>query len=466
MYPIIKRTLSFAVIMTLLISLFGFIALGSQTRHLQDDYCYGERVRNEGFFAAQYSSYFGSVAYPGNRYAATLFSGLGEVLPINTYPSFAYFSIAAFCLGMALLVSNLASTFQLNASTREVIITAAAICFMSLYIAPNRYQTLYFRSSSLTYFFAVIFNVWIGNLFFLYLRKGKAIHLIALAFTTLIAAGFGEVGVAIQLCMWAFLLIVFLIRNKDKKAIRAALLIIFFSAAGLALLLLCPNNSERQSNFGPPNTMGALIKDGPLLGFDFIFYTIRGNFIPIIITLCLGFYSALKSKSPFGNSKQTVLFMAITAAVGYGLIVAGILPSLYAYRAYPDGRGLTEAIFILVVVIFLLGLCIGWLGRKFTHRSAHFAEILAVLLLACFWAYFTHAGVSVYQEYAKYHQRAKEWDSRYEFILQQIDKGEKELIVPAIDSISETAELQADAGHWVNECAALYFGVDSISAVE
>jgi len=44
--------------------------------------------------------------------------------------------------------------------------------------------------------------------------------------------------------------------------------------------------------------------------------------------------------------------------------------------------------------------------------------------------------------------------------------GQNSLLVSALDSFAEIAELRDDPGYWVNQCAAKYYQVDSISAVE
>jgi hypothetical protein len=464
--PEFHRILAYGVILLLLVSLSSFFALATQTRPLQDDYCYGELVHNEGFFRAQYSAYFGSTACPGNRYATTMFSGIWEILFKNWYPIAAFFSIFAMIAGCVFLVKQITQQSALSFSHADVLIVAGGICFLSLYMAPNRFQTLFFRSSSITYFYPAVFNVWISNIYMRYLKTGKPINLYALAITALVGSGFSEVGVVIQLCMWALIYIFSMATGKGKRTNRAAMVITMFSFAGLLGMLLCPNNAERQANFGDANTIGALITDGPLLGVDFIFYAVRGNVIPIVAALMVGVYAGVKSKNPFRKTSDMVTFMAGMVLIGYGLIVIGILPSLYVYSAYPDGRGFTEAVFFLTTVMCMFGLCIGWTAWERLPKVHNILKWAAVFLLVGMGAYFAHAGLRVYADYPTFRARAVLWDERDAHIRNQILMGKMELSVPALDSVSETAELQANPGHWVNLCAARYYGADSIRALE
>jgi len=145
----LNKTLSYTIIIILLLAYSSFMIIGTQSRYMQDDYCYGEKVRNEGFFKAQYNSYFGSVPYPGNRYSLTLFSGIFELFTENSYPFFTFISTIFFMSGLILLLSNVSRVFLLNFSIRQILLIALSIAFLTLYISPNRFQTVFLRSGSL-----------------------------------------------------------------------------------------------------------------------------------------------------------------------------------------------------------------------------------------------------------------------------------------------------------------------------
>lgn len=462
----LRKPLHYLLLGILVASYALFLLLGSQTRHIQDDYCYGEKPRNEGFWQAQIDSYFGSVPYPGNRYALTFFSGLFEMLFSQHYPAFNYFSILAFMAGLILLAKHLFRALGIEVSTLLVSLLALALGFIMFYIAPNRFQTLYFRAASISYFYGVVFQVWVGVFFLLYIEKKKGLLLIPLGLLALIASGFGEVGAVIQFSLWIFFLIVFWFKDKKKENLLAGGVIIAATVVGLLLLILCPNNLERQVNFGEPNSIANVVRDGPLFALDFVSYTTRGYSLPILVLFLVGFVLAHEIDSPFTTNKQALLFLLTAVLLGYALIVANILPSLYAYSAIPDNRGLSQALFNLLAVVLMAGLVLGWLFKENIKLSSQLTAILKVGLLVVISLYLARAGWQVWQEFPKYQQRAQQWDARNTKMLSAVEAGEQELIVPALDSFYRTAELQADPGHWVNTCAARYYGVDSITALE
>jgi len=62
--------------------------------------------------------------------------------------------------------------------------------------------------------------------------------------------------------------------------------------------------------------------------------------------------------------------------------------------------------------------------------------------------------------------RALAWDQREIWIFEEKSLGVSHITVPAFDSIGRITELQPEENHWVNICAARYYGVSGITAVE
>lgn len=462
----INKSLSYLIIIILFLAYSSYMILGTQARYIQDDYCYGEKVRNEGFFKAQYDSYFGSVPYAGDRYSLTLFMGIFEIFTANYYPFFIFFSSIIFISGLILLFSRISKSFFLNFHIRQILLIALSIAFLTLYISPNRFQTVFFRAGSLPYFYPIIFNIWIGYFFLEYINNNKKYFLNILAILTFLSSGLSEIGAVVQFSFWAFLLSVLIFRRKNKNLILATSIIVAISVIGIVILVLCPNNYERQQNFGPPNTINNLIKFGPAFALDFIRYSIRGYSTPILVILLLALLLSLQTETPFADFKETIIFVFATIFISYLLIVANIMPTLYAYRVYTDARGLMPAAFILIVAFFIIGICVGWLLKIYIDKFKYLSYALQILLFLFLAFYFVHAGIKIFSEYPEYQKRASLWDTRHAYILEKSKKGEEEILVPAIDSFYRTFELQPDPNHWVNKCVALWYGVDQIMADE
>jgi uncharacterized protein (UPF0147 family) len=71
-----------------------------------------------------------------------------------------------------------------------------------------------------------------------------------------------------------------------------------------------------------------------------------------------------------------------------------------------------------------------------------------------------------WQQIPQWKAVAQAWDERHADIQQKVSAGETSLTVKAFDSIGTVAELTDDPNYWVNTCAATYYGVEEITAVE
>ena len=65
-----------------------------------------------------------------------------------------------------------------------------------------------------------------------------------------------------------------------------------------------------------------------------------------------------------------------------------------------------------------------------------------------------------------YRMRAADWDENNVQIVSQINQGNTEIVIPALDSFAEIAEMRPDKDFWVNVCAARFYQIDSIIALE
>jgi len=133
--------------------------------------------------------------------------------------------------------------------------------------------------------------------------------------------------------------------------------------------------------------------------------------------------------------------------------------------AYPEQRVLMLAHILLVLGIFLEGVVMGLFFQKYFYDSQILRSISLILVLL-FSLYPLSTIKTRITEMSIYAKRAALWDSRNSEIRSQIDLGETVLIVRALDSFSEIAELNQDEKFWVNQCAASYYGIESISALE
>ena len=133
--------------------------LGFYNRYWADDWCYNNDFKHQGILNAV-GNYFTSGAeahrgYSTNRYSLTLFGGLfylPGVLGTQILPTL---TILLWLGGLIWIGQNLnRKRFFTNNSI--FILASAMLLFYTLYLSPDRFQVLYWRSGVLPYSWTII----------------------------------------------------------------------------------------------------------------------------------------------------------------------------------------------------------------------------------------------------------------------------------------------------------------------
>ena len=226
---------------------------------------------------------------------------------------------------------------------------------------------------------------------------------------------------------------------------------------------------------------------------------------------------------------KSLIWLIGTMLLTYLITVAAMVPGFYAESSYPSDRALViphfvsllgllvtggligqlisqirsfliSKIILVVSGLLVLGSGIFWIMerkvqfhppaypelRTFfgTHLTACLlgaAVILALglivigknripltisILLAGLCVPAIMIGARFISEYPLMKERAALWDGRDAQIKALKEEGQTDLIVPAMNSLTGILELSDSKDFWVNHCAAAYYGVNSISAVQ
>jgi hypothetical protein len=145
----------------------------------------------------------------------------------------------------------------------------------------------------------------------------------------------------------------------------------------------------------------------------------------------------------------------------YLLTVAAFAPSAYG-QSFPVDRVRFPAHFLLAASLLLEGGLLGLLAARsslprWTTALATFALLVAALYPL--WMIRNN-----YKLIPQYQHRAAQWDKRDARIRELAAAGEENIVVWGLPGMPGVNELGARPGHWINYCAAIYYGVDSISA--
>jgi hypothetical protein len=72
----------------------------------------------------------------------------------------------------------------------------------------------------------------------------------------------------------------------------------------------------------------------------------------------------------------------------------------------------------------------------------------------------------VFEKIQLYEARTNAWDIRQRMILNAKANGQADVTIPQFDSVYGITEIGSNPKNWVNICAAKYYGVNSITAMD
>jgi hypothetical protein len=446
--------------------------LGFYNRYWADDWCYSADARQLGTIPATLQ-YFDTekTGYSSNRYSLTFFSALTEnTLGMAGNQIFATLTILLWLGGLFWVGWNLSRLIK-PLPVSLILLAAGILLFYNLYLSPQRFQILYWRSGVLPYSTAIIF--WLYLLGFItqqMIQPTRWVNFIVvpLAFIT---AGLGEISCVFLFSGTTFLLIGAWFARKQtwaKNSLQTIFVTWLFLLIGMVALIVSPSNVR---------VAGMDVKQSSLLsvpftslrhGFAFILLSLKG--LPLPHVIFIGMMTSLSILSVNGNAsnltlKRVAVLLAFTTLITYLLIVAIQAPSAYFYSATPDPRGQSLARFTLLLGLGFMAWIAGlWLAENISGKWLMIAS--AVVMLAGL-AYTTRNIKTIYSERDGFIYRAQIWDERDAIIEEAKSQGIMLVEVPAIDTAEiHTRDMFGSTGkgwsQFSENCGARYYGVNGL----
>ena len=462
----------------ILIPLIFYAYLGTFSRLQADDYCYAWNATSRSLIDSQATWY----RTDSSRYAATFMITLAQLAGERSILILPALVIALWLLGACLLFNRIQTLFHLELPIGAAILLGEIWIFFTLLLAPNRYQVLYWRAGLFIYLFPLVVLSWLGYLILNFTAAQKNNRLPLYSGLLLILfyfnGGFSETIAAVLIGMLSLslLLIILFLKGPHRKQ---AITLVGFSLLGAALALLTlffsPATRMRQGLIGPPPDLISLIQMSIKNAFIYMYITLGDQAFTLLILLLLGMLSAFsivsirKTDTTIKPSSLAALMFLVPLGA-FLWILCVTAPFAYGESSYPEARVLVNATAVLVMLVLVEGLVMGFtLGLLFQRsdetpsRLLSGALILVLLVLSLYPLYTTRQVYAV--DYPLYKQRAVDWDQREAYIRSQLAEGNKDLSVTTFFRIGDVLEFNPDPNNWLNGCAAMYYGADSITAI-
>jgi len=462
-----------------LLAVIGLYAyLGAFSRYLGDDYCEAMLFKDASPVSAVIERYTtGNWPRATMRYSNLLFEGFSELLGKNSMPITITFTAALWVIGLIYAIHELRKSLKINWPFQMDLFLGILLVFFSFLMAPNLFQTVYWRSAMMTHFAPLVLGTFLFGFLVNQMRRAET-QLISPVINGLvflaafIIAGFSEPPTTTMLVALPLLMAAVWVWGKTPAKQKQLTLLAWTFAGvlmGLVVMLVSPASAgaaqEKTLN------LGGILVNSFLYSYLFLLDSLRTVPLPLLISALIPFmlvwlYQQGKT-SALSNEQKRVVIIAMLAApfLIWLLIAAGFSPSVYG-QGFPVERMRFLARTMMIVVFMLEGALFGLLLNPSTRYKSIVYWVVLPLFAALSIAYPVRAAYYVYKfDVPEYRARAEYWDARQTQIYALIAQGQTDLVIPQLDGVEGVKEMDVSENHWVNHCAAQYYGINSIRAL-
>lgn len=451
------------------LALVALTYLGFFSRYLADDYCFARQVIDNGFWGAQVHSYLTW----SDRFSSTFFNTLLNFTGLAGIQLLPGLLILLLTAAAIVLLRKIRQFTEIPLSDSEIFASSALLTYLSLYSAPDLFQALFWRAGSITYLLPLALMIFGVALALVRIDRKPTIWLPALiAVVFFIAGGFSETNLALQTGLIALIAAGLFFRTRKFDIKQTVTIHLIAALAGsliaLVVMLLSPGNSVRMAAMPARPDVIRWVWLSIRFALGYIYQTVTSYPAPIVATGLMSFILALLKPWKLKDASQIAwLFWALP--IGLLLVVIAICaPSAYVQSAFPEARALIGARWCTVAALgawfYLAGV---WSVNRLQERKGFDQIKLAknasfVLVMISFYVMYGAMQVLAYVPIRQ--TWADAWDVRAVQIAKLVADGQSDIVVTPLDSVERLKELDDDPQHWVNKCAAVFYGVERISA--
>lgn len=461
------RIFFLASITLMIIVLISYGVIGVFTRPAADDYCVGGQSKIWGVFEGISQRYHNGSA-GGARYSYALVTLLIARLPQKFFQFLPFVTIVCYLLATTYFIYQIISA-KLNLRNWMVsLFIASNIIGLSFICAPNLYQILYWKVGMLTY---TLPNIVLFLFLSFLITKGKLkpqnnIYVIVALIIAYLNGAFNEALLAVQgtiLFLWA---ITEWYLNRNTLLFKMLTAGVFGSIISAIVIYFAPATKMRQSVFPTANqyNLFQVVEKTIFYSTKFIInfistYTLITGYI-ILIGIVFALW--VRENKPFqlGFSK-TLFYVSIICTLCFTLVIGAFATGVIGLGIEIVERTKIVPVLTIIVSFFTIGYTLGiaipngFLQDKKVHLS-----LLAITFF--FTAWFTINTTYVnFTNINQLHTFAHEWDVRDQEIRNSPDADVR--VTPlSYNYFGGMNELRHFPDHWINQCAAIYYGKESI----
>jgi len=475
-----------AHIVILVISLLGLIALFFPTiynRPITDDFCTGASAGTKSLLAFTSDEY---MTWTG-RYSYNFITGLIAKLGPTAYAIYPSLFAAIWFFALIWMILPIVRHWKISYSVLVSITWSSLFLFLLYRSIPNFFESAVWGAGTVNYtlpivFFTLILDIlaraWLNDL------HGPFLY-IPLILLVLVAGGFSEIFIFIQIAFYTLLILGMLITKKaatKKFFFRLLIAALFAALVAFFIVWRAPGNAIRQAashqkTSTPMSKMPLLLTRSTLIVFYSFLINARINiflicFVPFLFAFNLidtdyggDFSLTLKQLLEENNWYLPVIYISIFILI---LAISAALPTTYIQGSEPDPRAMIVPFFFIIPAMVAIMVIFG--AKLKLHLRVHpemrirpFIRVITVLCIVMLIIVF---GMTLYQSRiitSLQRDYASAWDERDQMLRGLAGSGTKEIIVENLTNGYGQSDLTENPRNWVNRCVASYYGFDSVT---
>ncbi len=355
-------------------------------------------------------------------------------------------------------------------------LAAVILVFFTVLLLPTRLESLYWRMGMLHYTLPIPLTLFTLGLILKFAdhpasKTGAVLRGILVLLITFFSGANGEVSGAWQFGIYFLALVMLWLINRSRK-LHYSLNALFYALAGstlaMVLMAVSPANAYRMGIMPPPANLGEFIYFTLRYSYDFMWDSIKTQPLPNLIFIMGSLALSLAVNPAAGmklSTKSALKGILAVIVITFGVIVVSFSPSIFAGTNYPAPRALVAGRFTFLLGLMTAAFLAGFILRNLLPRlssAGWAAAIAAVLIVVSLYAVRSYrTPIAESKDLAG---RAELWDKQDEQIKAAKLAGEMDVVVKQYDVVETLNSLMDDPDHWVNRSAAVYYGVNSITA--
>lgn len=456
------------------VATYYIVTTSFSVRYLADDFCSAAVQNKYGFWGAQkywWNTWSGRYSY---NFMVHIFELLGEWV-IKIIPLLIYLGLFLSMLPIFLVIFN----FNRYKFLKSVLL-ANFLIVVILINAPNIAQSFYWQSGVLTYSIPFIFfNLFLTNTYLVgknILKNTGKVNIVLFSFIlTFIGSGFVETFAVAQTVFIVLMIIgSFIIKFPGRARVRKVLFAgLLGSIVSLVVMVMSPGVGARQATITQAESLIFILKS-TLLGAKWYlqrFLSIKTSIYSLVVLFSLIYYSVSEFYKRMGekiNIKIKNLFITTVLSVVSAIFttISVFAVSYYTMSYLPPERALFIVIYFIITAFVAFSISVSLIINVLLKNKQTILNKINILLYLTFitllfHSFYSHWDILRYrmEDYA-YH-----WDIQEQEIYRQKNDGSSHIVIEYIKPVGGVDGF-IENEEWVSACAAAYYQVDEIRAVE